>query len=44
MDYTKMTDEQLVEIIESRYGNALKKWKDDDPAVIEFFKRISIGE
>lgn len=40
MSYAEMTDEQLFAIIEERYGNALRKWKDDDPAVVEFFKRV----
>lgn len=44
MDYAKMTDEQLLKIIEEKYGSALKDWGDNDPAVIEFFKRISTGE
>lgn len=44
MDFSKMTDEQLLEIIEKKYGNALKNWSENDPAVIEFVSRISVGE
>jgi len=42
MDYTTLTDEKLFEIIESRYGNSLKKWDKKDPAVVEFFARIEV--
>lgn len=44
MDYANFTDNELLEIIEKKYGNDLKKWDCDDPAVFEFMTRISMGE
>lgn len=36
----EMTDEQLKAYLRREYGNDPRLWDDDDPATVEFFKRL----